>query len=354
LSNITDFETLNLGTVAGNTTTTDFANGVTTLIGNTTTNSITVTMTMAQLDALTTITNTNGSSNFNITLTTAGTIDLSSSEVDLSGGAGEIDVLTFAAGANTVRVDATAIADIADNAVAGGTDDILQIEDTSVVTDNVFNDFNTLTSVGSGIDITDAGLDVVRSINGDAGDNTISIGAATEVKTIDISQGGTDTIDTDATEAAGARAIVTGFTAGLGGDIFNSAAETLTGTGNFGATSSLYTHSTSGNLDITTGGTTDIAEVFIITSAQLNTNLTTTAAANDLDGTNLLTAIGGTITATTGDDVLFAVQDTNGNTGIYLASEANDTAITAAEINLIGVLANTGVADLTVNNFTNA
>ena len=78
------------------------------------------------------------------------------------------------------------------------------------------------------------------------------------------------------------------------------------------------------------------------------------SAAGALTGTNLLTALGGTLTvATAADKVLFAI-DNGTDTGIYFGSAgASDTGIVASELALIAVLE--GVADattLTADNFT--
>jgi len=133
------------------------------------------------------------------------------------------------------------------------------------------------------------------------------------------------------------------------GDVFNlnSGLATLTGTDDFATSATIQTHSASGNLAVNAA-----AEVVVVRSATV-TDLT---SANSLTGTNLLTAIGGTITgAIVGqNNILICVADTSGNVGVYYATSA-DNAIIAAEITLVGVLqgANVAIANLVFNNFTN-
>ncbi|PSO50348.1 MAG: hypothetical protein BRC33_03465 [Cyanobacteria bacterium SW_9_44_58] len=216
---------------------------------------------------------------------------------------------------------------------------------------NVTN-FQTLTSVGNGVNITDS-TGNARTIRGDSGNNTIDVQAATAQKTIDITQGGDDVIDTAATTATG-RVTIQGFDAGVGVGqdkfIFNGAATDLDGTNNFGGTSSIEDL---GSGDVTLAAAT---EVGFITNNKLNDLSSPTP--DDLDGTNLLSAQGGTITANSGQNHnLFAVEDLSGNVGIYQGSEAAsdaDMEFSASEISLIGVLEDTNLNDLTLQNFGDA
>lgn len=363
LANVTGVESINFGTVANAANAVTLVDGITSITANTGTGAITVTGTLARMGALTAITNTTGTLAFNLTFSDAGSIDLSSTGTNILAITNDIDIITLAAGTNNVSINTVNLDKISGNATGGTSNTITATAaGTYTVDDNQFNEFGTLTAATGtdAINFTDNGLDVARTINGNAGANTISIGAAlTAIKTIDISQGGVDTIDTDAVAASG-RAIVTGFTPGVGAgaDVLNFGAATLTGTNNFVSTAAIVTLSAAGALDITAGaGANDVAELFVVTASTLNVNLATTSTAAFLDGTNLLLGMGepnNSIVATNADKVLFAIGDTSGNVGIYYAAEANnDAAIVNTEIVLIGVLQNVAIGSLAVGNFTN-
>jgi len=166
---------------------------------------------------------------------------------------------------------------------------------------------------------------------------------------------GVDTFKVSAATSAD-RNKVTDFTAGTGGDVFNlnSGVAALSGSGNFGASTSLQAHSTAGGLTVTA-----LTEVVIVTSGTIANNLALTTTANDLDGTNLLTAIGGAITtanntSSNSDHLLFAVADQFGNVGIYYGAEGGSLGIVNTEIALVGVLQNTSLSSLVFGNFGNA
>ncbi len=210
---------------------------------------------------------------------------------------------------------------------------------------------NTLAGItvsgGAGADtlFASAGADIV---NGNAGNDIINPLAGA-----DIVSGGTgaDTFRQSIATAAGVdRQTITDFDDTVTtGDIFNlnSGLATLTGTDNFATSASLQTHSASGNL---TGNAA--AEVIRVTSGTVS-DFTT---ANSLNGTNLLVAVGGTITGAVGgqNDFLILVADTNGNVGVYYATSANN-AIINTEITLVGVLQGSAavIGDMVFNNFAN-
>lgn len=167
---------------------------------------------------------------------------------------------------------------------------------------------------------------------------------------------GTDTVELRVFGANGVdRDLIADFTAGAGGDVLNvdSDVRTLTGTDNFASASSLQTHGTAGALVPVAA-----AEVVIVTSGTVP-NLT---AADSLNGTNLLTAIGiagGAISGQAGDPandtILVAVADATGNVGVYLGRDADDDDdIAGDELTLIAVLQNVTLGNLTFQNFTNA
>ncbi|MBI5275031.1 MAG: hypothetical protein HY854_01090 [Burkholderiales bacterium] len=194
---------------------------------------------------------------------------------------------------------------------------------------------------GGGTVVSGLGLD---TLNGGAGVDKFSIGQ-------------------DNYTSAAARDIITGFTAGSSGDVFNvedgttsgSAGISLSGSNNFAGATSLQTHSAAGNLTIA-----DATEVIIVSTTTVPGNLSTSTAAGDLNGTNLLTAIGGTITTDdNGNQHLFAVADASGNVGIYYGdagtggSPGGGTGIAASELVLVAVLVGVTIGNLVYQNFGN-
>ena len=193
------------------------------------------------------------------------------------------------------------------------------------------------------------------SIVGGAGNDSITGGAGIDTVT---GGAGVDTFKVSAVTSAD-RNKVTDFTAGTGGDVFNlnSGVATLSGSDNFASSSSLQAHSAAGALTVLAA-----SEVVIITSGTIANNLALTTTANDLDGTNLLTAVGGGITTQAAGVNLYAVADQFGNVGIYYAANTDtdgggadtNTALAAGEISLVGVLQNTSLSSLVFGNFGNA
>ena len=151
--------------------------------------------------------------------------------------------------------------------------------------------------------------------------------------------------------AAADRVIVTDFddTAGTG-DILNLSSEVvvLDGTDDFASAAALQNHAAAGNLTI--AAATQLVVVTSGTVADWEVN-------GSLNGTNLLAAIGGTITAPAADfEVLLAVASPAGEVGIYLgASGVGNTDIAGEELDLVALLRGTGVAltDLVYSNFRN-
>ncbi len=200
---------------------------------------------------------------------------------------------------------------------------------------------------GSGADtlFASAGADI---LNGNAGNDILNSLAGADIVT---GGSGADIFRQSAGAADGAdRQSITDFDDTVGfGDVFNlnNGLGVLTGTNNFADSSSMQTHSAAGNLNVTAA-----AEVVRVTSG----TVADFTSANSLNGTNLLTAIGGTITAPIvfGNRILICVADTSGNVGVYYAS-SGDNAIIAGEITLVGVLqgANVAIANVVFNNFAN-
>ncbi|UCE59570.1 MAG: calcium-binding protein [Phycisphaerales bacterium] len=200
---------------------------------------------------------------------------------------------------------------------------------------------------GSGADTLfgSSGADIV---SGGAGNDTLNPLAGNDIVT---GGAGVDTFRQSAAALLGVdRQTITDFDDTVTtGDVFNfnSGIATLTGTDNFATASSIQTHSTAGALTHTAA-----AEVVLVTSA----TVTDFTSANSLNGTNLITAIGGAITGAVvgANDLLFCVADTNGNVGVYYGDSA-DNAIIAAEITLIAVLQGSDVAvgNMVFGNFSN-
>lgn len=180
-------------------------------------------------------------------------------------------------------------------------------------------------------------------INAGDGIDQIILGTATV--------GGSDTVRI-ASAAAANRDIISGFTAGAvtatgQADVINinTALATLTGTDNFTTAAAIQTSGAAGNK--TAAAATEVIYVSAATIADAT-------SANSLDGTNVLAAMGGTLTGAIAgqNNLLLAVGIAGGGTAIYYANSAND-AIIAAEISLVGVLSGVAVADLVFSNFSN-
>lgn len=202
------------------------------------------------------------------------------------------------------------------------------------ITSNTGND----TLFGSAAnDVMSAGTGT-NVLEGRQGVDSITLG--TGVDTIRIAFAGANGAD---------RKIVTGFTAGAGGDVLNIDADdlnTLDGTDNFATSASIQAHSTAGALAVAAA-----TEIVRVTSATVP-NLT---AAGSLDGTNLLVAIGGAITVqANGNEHLFVVADASGNVGVYYGDAGADMGVVAAELTLIAVLPSVTIANLVFGNFSNA
>ena len=224
LAKFSGFEAFDFGAVAAVNNKVTLVTGVKSLTATTGLNAdITFTGTGAQVSALTTVTNTTGTGTFNFTLSDAATsVNLDSAHLTIDGTAPDIDVLKFVnTGSNTLTVDSVNIAKITGIVDAAGTGDNLILTDTATVVITTFDAFENLTAAtgNTAIDIIDDGVAVVRTITGNAGNNTISLGIPTAAKTVNLA-GGTDTVEADLRTSSGI-VTVSGFTPGAGGDVFN-------------------------------------------------------------------------------------------------------------------------------------
>ncbi len=185
------------------------------------------------------------------------------------------------------------------------------------------------------------------SLNGGTGTNVFEGLAGVDSLTCG---SGTDTVRILNAGASGVdRKLVSGFTAGSGGDVLNidgDGLNVLDGTDNFATAATIQAHGSAGNLTVAAA-----SEIVRITAGTV-ANLT---EANSLNGTNLLTAIGGTITVqANGNEHLFLIADAAGNTGVYYGDAGADTGVVAGELTLVGVLQGTTLANLVFSNFSNA
>ncbi len=201
-------------------------------------------------------------------------------------------------------------------------------------------------SSGSGND-TLFGSPAGDSLNGGAGANVFEGRAGVDSVTCG---SGIDTIRIlNATGNGADRKLVSGFTVGSGGDVVNidgDGLSVLDGTDNFATASSIQAHGSAGNLTVAAA-----SEIVRITAGAI-ANLT---EANSLNGTNLLTAIGGTITVqANGNEHLFLIADAAGNTGVYYGDAGADTGVAAGELTLVAMLQGTTLANLVFSNFSNA
>lgn len=168
LSSVSAFETINLGTVAGATTVTagKFAAGVTTLVGDTTNANITVNMTAAQLDALTTITSAAAGNAFAIATSDTGAVTVNLADTTFTTLA-NVDSFNFSAsGANkvTVTIDENIASMTAGTAT---TDQVNVTADLTAVTLNTtgFEVIN-VTAVQAGLTVSNSVTKVIANLGG--------------------------------------------------------------------------------------------------------------------------------------------------------------------------------------------
>jgi len=192
------------------------------------------------------------------------------------------------------------------------------------------------------------GSAVNDAIIGGTGNDIIN--GSTGIDTIDLSKGGQDIVRFGQTAAAD-RDIVTGFSAGVNGDILDVGTQnaTLTTNDQVGTAQFREITTTSATYAFTTANTVN---EFAFNAVNNSANL-----ANATDGTELLKAIAGQgttvtgITAQAGTDAGTIVAYQNGNAYIYHYDAGGDTTISATEVTLIGTLNNVAVGALTHDNF---
>jgi hypothetical protein len=349
-ASVSGFEIIDFAAIGGASTHT-LSGDETTIKVATTNAALTVSGTGANLSNITSIVHTDGSSALNITATDAGaTIDWDG--MTLSGTGGDVDVITFqATGSNVLVLDGADVSQVSGTAVAAGGSDTLIIANTSasgadIVDATKFAAFENITlhTGSANLNVDDGGVAVARTITGNAGDNTITLKGISAAKTVDLSSGGTDTVQLSVD--ASATATISGFGAGTGGDILDllKAAD-------------IALSVTSSGPIVTTGAAivdaaTDPTNLYILAGStfQISGALTNVADAGTVEAA--IVAAG--FTGTTADGEFFLVALDNGtDTGVYRVT-SNDTAITAASdidgITLLAVLSGVQADNLVAAN----
>lgn len=410
LSSVSAFETINLGTVAaGGLTTTSgkFASGVTTLVGDTTNGNITVNMTAAQLDALTTITSAAAGNVFTIATsdTTAVTVNLADTafttlaNVDSinfsASAANKVTVTTdkliasMTAGTNTAdQVNVTANLGAATLNTTGF--EVINVTTTQTgltvsndVTKIIANAGGTFTA-GTGGDAFETSGTAAFTLNGAAGNDTVAhTGTATVTYT---SNGGNDTVTLSSSGGVtytGGAGIDTVTSTGTGVVNFTGAGGLDVVTLSTGASADLIHFDGAGNgvtaaadrdtitnfnvgadklvldVDQTTAGTGAGNAVIQAVNAAGNVTFSNTAdvvalsfemggntAVLDgvLDGTALLANLGA-VTVVANDKGYIVAYDA-GNAYVYSYTDGGNTSLAASEIALIGVINGISVGSL--------
>lgn len=196
------------------------------------------------------------------------------------------------------------------------------------------------------------------TLTGEAGNNSIIGGSGNDIidgaagrDTIDLTKGGTDIVRV--ATAAADRDTITGFQAGVGGDILDVGTLNATLIANDGVGAVDFREVTAASTGFTFLAANLVVE-FAFNAANNSANL---AAAGVLDGTELFKAIANegssiasitTATGQTGNIVAYQ----NGNAYIYAFNAgAGDASLIASEVALVGVVNNVAVGALTHDNF---
>lgn len=196
------------------------------------------------------------------------------------------------------------------------------------------------------------------TLTGEAGNNSIIGGSGNDIinggagiDTIDLSKGGTDIVLV--ATAAADRDTITGFQAGVGGDILDVGTQNATLTTNDGIGATEFREITAASTGFTFVAANSVVE-FAFNAANNSANL---AAAGVMDGTELFKAIANEgssianiITASAQAGNIVAYQNCNAYIYAFDAGLA-DTNLAATEVALVGVVNNVAVGALTHDNF---
>lgn len=240
------FETLDLGQVAagGLAVTLGATNGLTTLLGDGTTGAIGVTMTAAQLDALTTINNANATKDFTVTVSNGGVVNLAdatltnvagitfteNSDVTVSTnqaltGSGAADILRITAdlgAANSAAAGFETVIVTANQAGLTLNNDAITIQASAGGTFILGTGGDNFTGSGvTGYVVTDStGVDTITFTSTGASQIIASTAAANGADTYNLNAGQVTVEYGHAVNNGGANAdAIANFTAGAGGDV---------------------------------------------------------------------------------------------------------------------------------------
>jgi Ca2+-binding RTX toxin-like protein len=348
LDQISGFESLVFGAIgATSVVTLPTASAYTSINANLTADArnLTITATGAQFSALTSITNgdTDGNSTLNFTISDAGaTLDLVGDTLS-----SDIDVVTFSTGANTLRIDSTNLAKVVGTVAAAGTTDTLVLTTDSTVADTTMNAFEVLTASGTAVDITDSGVAVARTINGDSGANIITLTIPTAAKSVALATGGLDTVTMAVGGTNQVAVTVSGFQAGatstaVGGDIIDLFAA---------ANGTTATNVTTTTGILTTGATyaavaTNATNNYVLSGAAFQVSGALTQV-GDAGAVEAAIIAAGLRTGTVNDGRFILVTLDNGtDTGIYRVTTNTDVGGVATTIDQAGDLSVILVATL--------
>jgi S-layer protein len=398
LSKVSGFETLNLGAViAGGLTVSKFAaSDVKTLAVDTTAGNASVTLTAAQLDALTTVTDASGANTFSLISSDTGAVTVNLSDTTFTTVA-NVDIIDFSASAAN-KVTVTTNVNLPSLVAGTNTADTV----------NVTADLGVTT-------LNTTGFEVINATTTQAG-----LTAAAGVTKITASAGGTFTANAGGVtfETSGTAAYVLN---GAGGNdvVTHSGTGSVTFTGAAG-TNSLTSSSTgiviavagagTDTITLSTGASNDVyrlnnggASFTTFTTGNADT-ITNFASANDKigldsdftggvvgspvvqaavaagavvaatptdivslgfemggvtnvlagvnDGSAVLANLGGTFTVGTIGDNGYIVAYDAGNAYLYTYASGADLNVTANEIVLVGTINNVAIGSLGVSNFT--
>ena len=361
LSLVSGFETINLGVVAaGNVTTTaaKFPAGVTALAAGTGTGSVTVNLTAAQLDALTTVTVATGTNNFNMVVNDTGAVTVNLTDTAVPNAF--LSNISFAASSGATVTITEAAANLVGKAAAAAAITLSPNADTLNINGVVASAGGRLYDLGGGADIVNVNIadGIVTATDLDATASTTSIlnvkaNVTTAALTLQTNMNIFGTVNFTVDQVSGGNAVT-----------INNGATTITAVG--------------GDFVLGTGGDTFTSSGTAANIVTDGTGADTITFANTLG--NTVNATGGgintiTFNATNGVADTIAINDGAGGLGVVSAANrsvingfipANDTVTldttqttagtgagpaTVQAVNAAGAVLLNNAADLTILNF---
>ncbi|NYT83423.1 hypothetical protein H0A70_18230 [Alcaligenaceae bacterium] len=269
----------------------------------------------------------------------------------------DADIGTLNTGlALTVNLSSTgttdAVINYANALVAADFNNVGIVTNAANATFKLTGDANTqIAGFGSAVNLQAGAVTGALHVTGSGGDDVIVTGSG---KNFVSGGNGVDQIDLSVTKGVGGdhvdltgillsanRDVVTGFDAGASGDVIRLAVgDTTAGTAAGAAIAVQEANSNTGN--IVFNNNNDVLELAF--------NLAGNTLAADGTGAALVGAVG-TLTATAAGDTGYIVAYQNGNAFLYHFNSGADTAIAAAEINLVGTFNGVDVGALQASNF---